>query len=85
MKFQAWLIGIVAAVAATSVAGLVVMYGEFKVMQGDVNELIFDEEDDDRQDVTLRKHWKIHRWTADRINELRVEQGKPLASWPELD
>jgi len=44
---------------------------------------------DDTEEMTrvleaMSKHWKIHSWTKDQINELRVKLDLPLKGWPDF-
>jgi len=80
-----WAAGIIASLMVTGIVGLVMLYRDMGIMQSEVNDLRFDASDDTRQDKQLSKHWKIHNWSKDQINELRVEHTKPLVSWPDLD
>jgi hypothetical protein len=38
---------------------------------------------DEGQQRQLSHQWKLHQWTRDQINELRVKNGMQLAKWPE--
>ena len=33
---------------------------------------------------TMSKHWKLHTWAKDEINELRLKQGLEPSRWPDL-
>lgn len=33
---------------------------------------------------TMSKHWKLHSWAKDQINELRFKQDLGVANWPEF-
>lgn len=46
-----------------------------------------DTDDITRLEKTARKHWKLHSWAKDNINELRNEHDTltGIASWPDLD
>lgn len=79
-----WIVGLAATLAAMAIAGGIKLYADIQVLTDDVNELIFDEEDDDRQDAAIKKFWRINNWSKDRINELRQQHDLPLVSWPDL-
>lgn len=34
---------------------------------------------------TLAKHWKLHGWARDEINDIRSNANLPAVRWPELD
>lgn len=33
---------------------------------------------------TVKKHWKLHAWAKDQINELRIQHDLHMRSWPSL-
>ena len=35
-------------------------------------------------DDTISRHWKLHTWAKDKINELRVKAGETITAWPDL-
>lgn len=54
-------------------------------MAEDMMDLKTDSEADTRQDTQLTKHWRIHSWSRQKINELETAAGKPISAWPDLD
>lgn len=40
---------------------------------------------DSDQDERIKKFWKLHSWSRDEINRLRLEHDLPLAAWPDMD
>lgn len=47
-----------------------------------VTQILQQTEDERKQNSTLAKHWKLHGWSRDQINELRYAAGKGTAHWP---
>ena len=54
------------------------------LLQQEVKELRDDKEPEIRQDRTIRKHWKLHNWARNRINELERKNNLPVGEWPEF-
>lgn len=40
--------------------------------------------DNDTHDKAITKHWKLHTWAREEINDLRIADGLPQARWPDL-
>jgi hypothetical protein len=60
-------------------------HAKHSVMEENVERLMADTHRDEKQDRSVRKHWKLHTWARDRITELRHVHGLPLEPWPDLD
>lgn len=56
-----------------------------EVLQTDLLTLIDDTGDLERLEDSIKRFWKIHRWTLKAINEIRVKAGDPLIDWPDLE
>lgn len=50
----------------------------------EIAELKKDTETDNRQNDQISKHWKLHSWTRQKINELETASGKPISPWPDI-
>ena len=57
---------------------------QIAVAREQLTNVLSDSAVDNTQSATLSKHWKLHSWERVRINELRVQQGLPIAAWPDL-
>lgn len=55
---------------------------EISVMNEKLSSIQSDKAQDNRQDQT--KHWRLHSWARDQINELRYSNNLPLAPWPDV-
>jgi hypothetical protein len=53
--------------------------------QHEYNELKQDTEADTRQNEQLSKHWRLHSWARQKINELERKVDLPLSAWPDFD
>ena len=49
-----------------------------------LNRLTWQLEREQKQDATIRKHWRLHRWTKDELTRLGREHDFELKSWPDL-
>jgi len=54
------------------------------LLQQDIKELRENREPETRQDRTIRKHWKLHTWARDQINEIQKNNNMQLSKWPDL-
>jgi alkylated DNA repair dioxygenase AlkB len=54
------------------------------LLQQDIKELRENKEPETRQDRTIRKHWKLHTWAKDQINEIQKSNNVPLGKWPDF-
>lgn len=57
---------------------------EISVMNEKLSSIQSDKAQDNRQDQTITKHWRLHSWARDQINELRQHNNLPLAPWPDV-
>jgi len=78
-----WLTTVLASLVVAAIAGMVVLYGDIRVMQSEVNTLLFDETTDAEQDRKIRRQWSRQAFILSRINELRTKHEMPLAEWPD--
>jgi hypothetical protein len=74
---------------ATSVAGWALkmnfeMAKDMALVKYKLEELSQDSANDQKQDRSISKHWKIVNEHKHQINELRVKEGLPLFTWPDL-
>jgi hypothetical protein len=65
-------------------AKVAVISEKLSVMNEKLDSALQDTEKDVRQDSQLSKHWKLHGWTKDEINTLRIHNGLGFSQWPDL-
>jgi len=74
--------GVVAVIAIGVIGWLAVqqiqMGREIERLQGLVSHEVEHEE-------SVGKFWKLHHWSKDQINAIRVSAGIEMVSWPDLD
>ena len=58
---------------------------EIRLVQKDISDIRSDNASEEKQDRTLAKHWKLHGWTRDEINELRSKAGLQPDKWPDFE
>lgn len=75
---------IVAGLAVTGIAGLVVLYAKLEVMDNRVRAIETDKDADERQDQTIVKFWKLHSWPKTQIDKIRDKLDMDIESWPDL-
>ena len=83
-----WLLGIITAIVL-SISGFTLVWlveanAELRVLKKSVIDLAADKELDKTQNETLTKHWKLHSWSRDEINDLRHKSGLDRSRWPDL-
>lgn len=72
-------------IAATILGGLMLSLGGFVLYASyEFNSKIAVLEQKIKKQSVHSKHWKLLGWSRDRINELRVHNGLPIRSWPDL-
>lgn len=81
MKLVMWLLGTLSTISMM-LAGFSLKWqfdanAKIEVMQERMSS-------DARQDETLKKHWKLHGWARDEINDIRVQSGLEPVRWPNL-
>jgi len=54
-------------------------------MQKSIDKLSEKSDLDKKQDSSISKHWKLHNWSRDEINNIKFKNGEAPVSWPSLD
>ena len=58
---------------------------DIRVMKTQLFRVESDTSTDSEQNRQMRIFWKLHSWERDQIQEIRVNSGMPLSSWPNFD
>ena len=79
-----------AATAALAVAGWALqtvhtLEIRISVLTEELNTIKADTSDSEEFKQSIRKHWKLHSWARDEINNLKYKNGLPITGWPLSD
>ena len=61
------------------------MATQVELLQYQIEQLQCANEDDQKQNANLSRHWKLHGWARDEINDLRHKAGLDSSRWPDFD
>lgn len=80
------LLGVLGAICFAMASWAVVTINEvseqIRLLDYRVDQLQSDQEKDDKQDASIKRHWVLHGWAKTRINELRHADGMSSSDWP---
>lgn len=55
---------------------------EIKVLHEKVDQIAKNKDQDNAQDITLKRHWQLLGWSRDEINTLRQKNKMCVSRWP---
>lgn len=95
-SFMSWILGISTLITfglaswslTRSIDGIekdAALQEQLRLLQQEVKMMKDDRRAEDKQDATLRKHWKLHTWVRDEIYELRKKNDMPASKWPDFE